>query len=230
MASLRRLPRSFFDRSAEEVAPDLLGRYLVRELDGERLLLRLVETEAYLGVEDRASHAWNGRRTPRVESLYGSPGTCYVYLIYGLHHCMNVVASGPRKGGAVLLRAAEALEGASTMERLRRLRRAPRGGDLAGGPGKLCQAVDVDRAFDGGSFLTGPLPARRGRAGHPRGRGTRTPDRSGLCRRSGQLAPALRGPGASGSVSTAALTAPTLMRATARLVDGGCSVIASMLL
>ncbi|MEO6195306.1 MAG: DNA-3-methyladenine glycosylase, partial [Thermoanaerobaculia bacterium] len=85
MNRFRPLPISFYRRPAETVARDLLGRYLVRELDGERWVLRLVETEAYLGASDRASHAWGGRRTARNESLYLAGGSAYVYMIYGMH-------------------------------------------------------------------------------------------------------------------------------------------------
>ena len=97
MSVFRPLPLSFYRRPAEEVARDLLGRWLVREFagePGERLILRLVETEAYLGAPDRASHAWGGRRTPRNESLYLPGGHAYVYFIYGMHFCLNVVTEG----------------------------------------------------------------------------------------------------------------------------------------
>lgn len=111
----RPLPLSFYRRPAETVARDLLGRYLVRELGGERLVLRLVETEAYLGAPDRASHAWGGRRTQRNESLYLPGGHAYVYLIYGMHYCLNAVTGKKDEGGAVLLRAGEPVEGAERM-------------------------------------------------------------------------------------------------------------------
>ena len=101
------LPRDFYRRACEHVARDLLGRYLVRHHRGRRLVLRIVETEAYLGPRDRASHAWGGRRTARTESLYLPPGHAYVYLIYGLHHCLNAVVTGA--GEAVLVRAGEAV-------------------------------------------------------------------------------------------------------------------------
>ena len=162
MSRLRPLPRSFYRRPAETVARDLLGRYLVRRLDGERLVLRLVETEAYLGAPDRASHAWGGRRTARNESLYLPGGHAYVYLIYGLHHCLNVVTGEPEVGSAVLLRAGEAVAGESRMAANRGLARRLRPGDLAGGPGKLCHALAVDRRQDGVSLLRGDLRVTRG--------------------------------------------------------------------
>ncbi|HXO29503.1 MAG TPA: DNA-3-methyladenine glycosylase, partial [Thermoanaerobaculia bacterium] len=101
------LPPSFYRRPAEAVARDLLGRYLVREVEGEVLVLRLVEVEAYLGAPDRASHAWGGRRTPRNASLYLPGGHAYVYFIYGMHWCLNAVTGEADVGSAVLLRAGE---------------------------------------------------------------------------------------------------------------------------
>src|ERR1044072_1512146 len=97
------LPLDFYRRPAEEVAPDLLGRFLVRRIGRQRLVLRLVEVEAYLGATDRAAHAWNGRRTARNESLYLPGGHAYVYFIYGMHWCLNVVCGEKDEGGAVLL-------------------------------------------------------------------------------------------------------------------------------
>ena len=149
MLDLSPLPLSFYRRPAEEVAPDLLGRLLVRRLGRERLVLRLVEVEAYLGAPDRAAHAWGGRRTARNESLYLPGGHAYVYFIYGMHWCLNVVCGEKDEGSAVLLRAGEPLQGAATMRARRGLADRVRPGDVAGGPGKLAQALAVDRALDG---------------------------------------------------------------------------------
>jgi DNA-3-methyladenine glycosylase len=165
MPPLRPLPRSFYRRPAEEVARDLLGRWLVREVagePGERLILRLVETEAYLGAPDRASHAWGGRRTPRNESLYLPGGHAYVYFIYGMHFCLNAVTGEADIGSAVLLRAGEPVEGEERMRENRGWVRAPRPGDLAGGPGKLCQALAVGRDLDGVPLDRAPLWIARG--------------------------------------------------------------------
>ena len=156
-ALLAPLSRAFYDRSAEEVAPALLGCFIVREIEGRRLTARIVETEAYLGPRDRASHAWGGRRTARNTSLYLPPGHAYVYLIYGLHHCFNAVTGGEEAGGAVLVRAVEPVEGFAAMEARRSLGRPPRPGDLGGGPGKLCQALAVDRELDGAPLAGPPL-------------------------------------------------------------------------
>jgi DNA-3-methyladenine glycosylase len=162
MGRFRTLPASFFRRPAEAVAAELLGRFVVRDLEAERLVLRIVEVEAYLGARDRASHAWQGRRTERNRSLYEDGGVAYVYFIYGMHYCLNIVTGRSENGDAVLLRAAEPIAGAGTMLEHRRLRRSPRPGDLAGGPGKLCQALKVDRDLDGSPLSRGALRITEG--------------------------------------------------------------------
>ena len=139
------LPRNFYARSAVELAPHLLGKRLVREVGGTLLVGRIVEVEAYLGEEDAASHAFRGL-TPRNRSMFGPPGHAYVYLIYGVHHCLNVVTGPEGKGQAVLIRAIEPLAGMEVM-RANRGRMADR--DLTNGPGKLCQALSIDRRLDG---------------------------------------------------------------------------------
>ncbi len=143
------------------MAPDLLGRYIVRQVDGERLVARIVETEAYLGATDRASHAWGGRRTKRSQVLFSRPGTAYVYLIYGMYHCLNAVTGDSTNGDAVLIRAAEPLRGMTTMQKNRSLNQAgdwrPRPGDLAGGPGKLCQALSIDLRDNARTLTRGDL-------------------------------------------------------------------------
>ena len=162
MSRFRPLPVAFYRRDAEVVARELLGRFLVRRLDGERLVLRIVETEAYLGAPDRASHAWAGRRTARNRSLYLPGGYAYVYFIYGMHYCLNAVAGSRHEGGAVLLRAGEPVAGAERMAAHRGLGRPPRPGDLAGGPARLCQALAVDRDLDGAPLYRGPLVVAAG--------------------------------------------------------------------
>lgn len=145
--------RRWFDRSALEVAPDLLGMLLVRDGAAGRVVGRIVEVEAYLGPEDLASHAARGR-TPRNATMFGQPGLLYVYLIYGMHHCLNVVTGPGPKPEAVLLRAAEIVEG----EALARQRRGSVPANrLAAGPGNLAAALGVDRSLDGTDLLSGPL-------------------------------------------------------------------------
>ena len=157
VSRLRPLPASFYRRSAELFARDLLGRYLVRELGGERLVLRLVETEAYLGAPDAASHARGGHRSARNASMYLAGGHAYVYFVYGMHWCLNVVCAGREVPHAVLLRAGEAVEGGARMAARRGLARAPRPRELAGGPARLCQALGIDRRDDGADLRRGAL-------------------------------------------------------------------------
>jgi len=158
----RPLPLAFYRRDAPQVARDLLGRYLVRQVGGARLVLRLVETEAYLGAPDRASHAWAGRRTARNRSLYLEGGHAYVYFIYGMHFCLNAVTGEADIGSAVLIRAGEPVEGQEAMAAHRAWKKPPRPGDLAGGPGKLCQALAIDRALDGVRLDRGELVLAEG--------------------------------------------------------------------
>jgi DNA-3-methyladenine glycosylase len=162
LGAYKALPSLFYRRPADVVAPDLLGRYIVRQIEGERLVARIVETEAYLGAKDRASHAWGGRRTQRSRVLYSTPGTAYIFLIYGMHNCLNAVTGDSSDGDAVLIRAAEPLRGVVTMRLNRALNRPlsrpldgePRPGEVAGGPGKLCQALSIDRD-ENNRMLTG---------------------------------------------------------------------------
>jgi DNA-3-methyladenine glycosylase len=167
VSRLRSLPLSFYRRPAEQVARDLLGRWLVRDLEGRRLVLRLVEVEAYLGGPDRASHAFDGRRTPRNESLYLPGGHAYVYFIYGMHWCLNAVTGEKDIGSAVLIRAGEPVEGEETMARNRGRLGKVKPGDLAGGPGKLCQALAIDRGLDGVLLDREPLRIVKGDPAEP---------------------------------------------------------------
>jgi DNA-3-methyladenine glycosylase len=149
--SERRLPRSFYDRPSVEVAPDLLGRTLVRVLpDGTRLSGSLVETEAY-EPGDPASHGFR-RKGLRNATMFGGPGRLYVYFTYGHHWMMNAVCRPIDVPSAVLLRAVRPVEGLEEMA-LRRGR--DRDVDLASGPGKLCQALGVDGSHDGEDLVHG---------------------------------------------------------------------------
>ncbi|MCW5777139.1 MAG: DNA-3-methyladenine glycosylase [Phycisphaeraceae bacterium] len=163
----RPVSRRFYARAADALAVALLGRTLVRVMgDGTRLAGRIVETEAYLGPEDRAAHCFGGRRTARNESMYGRPGTAYVYFTYGMHHCFNVVCGREGEPAAVLIRALDPVEGLGEMRRRRSARRGGviRDTDLCSGPGRLCEAMGFDRGDDGvdlagaGSrvFIVGP--------------------------------------------------------------------------
>lgn len=141
LAALAPLPRSFYARPTEIVARELLGKVLVRRLGDREVLARIVEVEAYLGERDAASHARRGP-TPRAAIMFGPPGFLYVYLVYGMHHCMNFVTEQDGVAGAVLVRAAAPLEAGGHPGTLR-------------GPGKLCQALGVTLADKGSDLTTG---------------------------------------------------------------------------
>jgi DNA-3-methyladenine glycosylase len=149
----RKLGREFYTRGALVVARELLGkRLVVAETDGARVSGLIVETEAYVGPEDRASHAFGGRRTARNQTMYARGGTVYVYLIYGLHHQFNVVAADEHVPEAVLVRALEPVEGVA---RMRERRGVHEERQLTSGPGKLCRALGLDRTFDGADLTAG---------------------------------------------------------------------------
>lgn len=142
------------------MARRLLGQRLVRIVAGHRLAGTIVEAEAYLGAEDRAAHSFGGKRTARNESMYLAGGHAYVYMIYGIHHCLNVVCGEPDEGVAVLLRAIEPTEGIEWMSKNRRGVNARSNAvwsetDLCSGPGKLAQALAIDRDLDGHDLRSG---------------------------------------------------------------------------
>ncbi|HEY8133189.1 MAG TPA: DNA-3-methyladenine glycosylase [Thermoanaerobaculia bacterium] len=155
-----KLPRDFYLQDTVTVARTLLGCTLWRRLGRELLAARLVETEAYLGANDQASHARRGLRSLRNESMYLAGGHAYVYFTYGMHWCLNVVTQEADIAEAVLIRAAEPLAGVESMRKRRP--KAKRDFDLMNGPGKICAALDIDRRLDGEPldgdrlFLTAP--------------------------------------------------------------------------
>jgi DNA-3-methyladenine glycosylase len=136
---LRRLPRRFYDRDTVLVARELLGKYLVHRTRGVERIGRIVETEAYLGPHDLAAHSARGL-TERTRVMFGPPGHAYVYLVYGMHHCMNVVTQRAGHASAVLLRAIEPVKNVA---------------GKTSGPGLLCRALQIDRR-DNGRDLAGP--------------------------------------------------------------------------
>lgn len=154
-----RLLREDYAIPAVRLAPRLIGQRLVRIAPGgERLAGVIVETEAYIGPRDLASHAAGGRRTARNESMYGPPGTFYVYFTYGMHHCCNVACRREGSPEAVLIRAIEPTEGFETMRanRASARRKSPlRDCDLCAGPGRLCEALAIDRDDDGLDLAAG---------------------------------------------------------------------------
>lgn len=147
------LSREFFDRPVLEVAPDLLGRTLVRATPDGPIHLRLTEVEAYDGQKDPGSHAYRGR-TARNAVMFGPPGHAYVYFTYGMWHCMNLVCGQEGIASGVLLRAGEITEGAELTRSRRRTARHDK--ELAKGPARLATAMDIDRALNGTDVCAGP--------------------------------------------------------------------------
>ena len=137
----RRLARTFYERDTITVAQELLGKCLVHVKEGREQIARIVEVEAYLGPHDLAAHSSKGR-TPRTEVMFGPPGYAYVYMVYGMHHCMNVVTGPDGCAAAVLLRAAEPVQNI--------LRRTT-------GPGLVCAAFGIDRTYSGHDLLSDSL-------------------------------------------------------------------------
>lgn len=159
------LSREFFDRPVLDVAPDLLGRILVRTSPEGVIAVRLTEVEAYAGEIDPGSHAYRGR-TQRNATMFGPPGHAYVYFTYGMWHCLNLVCGATGHASGVLLRAGEVLEGAA-LARPRRIS-ARNDAELARGPARLATALDVDRTLDGTDVCaTDPRAALRILRGSP---------------------------------------------------------------
>ncbi|MCL1951133.1 MAG: DNA-3-methyladenine glycosylase [Turicibacter sp.] len=142
----------FINSSTVETAKALLGKKMVMEADGVRLSGWIVETEAYLGPEDLAAHSFGMKKTPRLRSMYEAGGTVYVYMIHG-HHNVNFITKEAGFPQGVLIRAIEPHEGVAVME----ARRGRCGFEATNGPGKLCQAMGIDKSHDGSVLGEGPL-------------------------------------------------------------------------
>lgn len=148
------LDKAYFKSDAVTLAKSLLGKILIREIDGKVIKSKILETEAYVGKCDKACHAYNGKRTNRTEILYREGGVAYVYLIYGMYNCLNVVTGMEEEAEAVLIRAVEPLnefeyisnkrfnQNYSKLSNLKKF-------SLTNGPGKLCKALDIDRHLNG---------------------------------------------------------------------------------
>jgi DNA-3-methyladenine glycosylase len=155
---VKALPATFYARPTVSVARRLLGTILVSDIAGRRTAGRIVEVEAYVGPDDPACHAYGGRRTRRVEVMYGPPGFAYVYFTYGMHWCLNVVTGAPGFPAAVLIRALQPLAGVATMRR----RRGPVADvALCAGPARLCQALGITGKENGASLKAGRLRIQR---------------------------------------------------------------------
>lgn len=148
----RRITRTFYRNEATELARALLGHLLVRKLEsGQVLSGRIVETEAYLGITDRASHSFGGRRTKRNNSMWLDGGHVYVYFIYGMHWCFNIVSAQKNEPSACLIRAIEPVTGLNEIYRRRGNKKET---DLCSGPAKLTKALAIDGSLDGEDLMS----------------------------------------------------------------------------
>lgn len=157
-----KLNRDFYRKSSLELAKNLLGYHLVHITEHGRLIGKIVETEAYMGIHDKAAHSYNNTRTKRTEVMFGPPGHAYVYLIYGMYNCMNIVAAETDIPQAVLIRAIEPVEGMKSMAQLRYKKNLYECSKkeivgLSNGPGKLCQAMDISRNENGLDLVNSKL-------------------------------------------------------------------------
>lgn len=155
------LPLDFYDRDdVVSVARELLGQWIVTRFNGKVTAGRIVETEAYAGITDRASHAWNNRRTSRTEVMFGPPGHAYVYLCYGMHQLFNVVTNRRDVPHAILIRGIEPFLGLEHMAQ--RTGKKPTDAGLTRGPGNLAKALDITIAHSGTSLMNGTIIIAKG--------------------------------------------------------------------
>ena len=157
-----KLTREFYARETLQVAKELLGKILVHEVNGVKLSGRIVETEAYIGSIDKACHAYGGKKTPRLETLYGMPGIAYVYFIYGMYHCFNVITKEEGSPEGVLIRAIEPINGIEVMAKLRFKKEynelsKTQFKNLTSGPSKLCIAMNINKENDKQDLCTSKL-------------------------------------------------------------------------
>lgn len=142
-----KLTRDFYQDNPRVVAKNLLGKELVRVINDEKIICKIVETEAYGGVEDKGSHAFGNKRTKRTEPMFHIGGTIYVYLIYGMYHLLNIVTGPVGEPNAVLIRAVEPVKGIDLIQNNRKIK-SNKIYDLTNGPGKLTQGLAIDMTFN----------------------------------------------------------------------------------
>ncbi|SIQ05861.1 DNA-3-methyladenine glycosylase [Halanaerobium kushneri] len=147
-----RLNQKFYQKDAVQTAKDLLGKIIVRKYYGKTIKVKIVETEAYCGAEDKASHAYNNKKTKRTAPMFKEGGHSYIYLIYGMYYCFNVVTASENNPHAVLIRAVEPLTGIKQIKENRQIK-SSRTEDLTNGPGKLSQALKINKSLDGCSLV-----------------------------------------------------------------------------
>lgn len=150
LLELEKLDKDFYMDSAVSVAKNLLGGYLLKNIDGKYTGGMIIETEAYMGEEDDAAHSYKLRKTKRNEAMYEEGGTVYVYMIYGMHYCLNVVTNKKNRPEAVLIRAIQPLFGIETMQKNRKTDIK----NLTNGPAKLCKALNIDLKLNKKSFTS----------------------------------------------------------------------------
>lgn len=139
---------NFYQRNALTVAEELLGKTLIRKYNNKTIKVKIVETEAYQGAEDKASHAYQNKKTKRNKNMFEKGGLVYIYLIYGIHYCLNIVTAEKNKPQAVLIRAVEPIEGLNWIKKNRDIK-SKKIKDLTNGPGKLSQALKIDKSLNG---------------------------------------------------------------------------------
>lgn len=143
------IKKDFYLRNGLDVARDLLGKIIVREIDEEKFYFKIVETEAYLGPEDKGAHSYGGKVTPRTKPIFEEGGITYIYLIYGMYYCLNIVANKMDVPHCVLIRAVEPLnEKAIAFSKVNRPIKSKKLQDLTNGPGKLCKALKIDKVLN----------------------------------------------------------------------------------
>jgi DNA-3-methyladenine glycosylase len=153
---MKKLPIEFYDREdVVKIAEDLLGKILITKFDGATTSGKIVETEAYIGLTDKASHSFGGKRTFRNEHMYAAPGIAYVYICYGMHHLFNVVSNKINVPDAVLIRAVEPLEGIDIM--LQRSGKLKLDNTLTKGPGNVAKALGISKQHSGVNLMSNKI-------------------------------------------------------------------------
>jgi DNA-3-methyladenine glycosylase len=146
----KRLSRDFFNRDTQIVAKELIGKYLVRKTPDGSLIGKIIEVEAYLGPKDKACHTFNYKKTEKTKIMYSKPGTLYVYFIYGMYFCLNIVTEPEDVPCAVLIRQLYPIKGIEMMKKNRKVKIGKNFKNLADGPGKLCMAMNINKELFNG--------------------------------------------------------------------------------
>lgn len=155
---MNKLDKNFFKRDTLTVAKELVGKYLVREINGEKTTVMITETEAYIGKIDKACHAYGNKITERTKVLYEEGSTIYVYLIYGMYYCFNIITGEKGEASGVLIRGAEIIDNKDLISNLRYNKNFDKltnyqKKNILNGPGKLCKALNIDKSLNGKSIL-----------------------------------------------------------------------------